>query len=230
MNSCTSLASVLIAAVLAAGSPSAFADKGTITHLVGALSSKKADGTLRLLAERSEVAAGDTLVTERDTFANVRFADGGQLTLKPSSSVTIESLKYEAGKPKEDSFILRLVSGGLRLVTGDVGNRSRHKFVLRTATVTIGIRGTAFTVDDCLTSSEGCGKLDPGVYVGVSDGAVELSGEAVRLILQAGQFGRMGKDLRPRRTSNPGLGFTPPPSFLQPSATGPKPVECVLRR
>jgi ferric-dicitrate binding protein FerR (iron transport regulator) len=230
MNSFTSLASVLTAAVLAAGSPAAFADKGTITHLVGALSSKKADGSLRLLAERSEVATGDTLVTERDTFANIRFADGGQLTLKPSSSVTIESLQYEPSKPKEDSFILRLVSGGLRLVTGEVGSRSRHKFVLRTATVTIGIRGTAFSVDDCLTSSEGCGKLDPGVYVSVSDGAVELSGEAVRLILQAGQFGRTGKDLRPRRTLNPGLGFTPPPSFLQPSATGPRPVECVLRR
>lgn len=230
MRSCTSLALVLIAAVLAAGSPAAFADKGTVTHVVGAVSSKKPDGSLRLLAERSEVATGDTLVTERDSFANVRFADGGQLTLKPSSSVQIESFQYQPGKPKEDSFILRLVAGGLRMVTGDVGSRNRNKFVLRTATVTIGIRGTIFSVDDCLTSSEGCGKLEPGVYVGVTDGAVELSGGAVRLILQSGQFSRSGKDLAPRRTNNPGLGFTPPPSFLNPGATGPRPVECIVRR
>lgn len=226
------LAGALLAATaLCVGAPLARADQGTVTHLSGVLSAKKPDGTIRVLAERSEVGTGDVLTTETNTYANIKFSDGGQMTLKPASSVKIEKFAYQKDKPQEDSFVVNLLTGGLRLVTGIVGNRNRNKFQVGTQTATIGIRGTTFNVDDCLKGGEECpAGAEPGIYVGVTNGAVELSNSAGRLLIRAGQFSRVAAGAAPRQVSNPGMIFSPPPSFLRSAASGPRPAECVVRR
>ena len=48
-----------------------------VTHLSGTLSVLKADGTARILSQNSEVESGDTLTTEKDSFARLKFTDGG---------------------------------------------------------------------------------------------------------------------------------------------------------
>ncbi|MDO8340357.1 MAG: hypothetical protein Q7T59_00080, partial [Candidatus Woesebacteria bacterium] len=58
------------------------ATAGQITHLSGTLSAKKADGTSKLLAVKSDVAEGDTLSTEKETYARIKFADGGEVVLR----------------------------------------------------------------------------------------------------------------------------------------------------
>jgi hypothetical protein len=222
---------VAISIILAAVSQLAQADKGTVTHLSGVLSAKKADGTIRVLAERSEVGAGDVLTTETNTYANIRFSDGGQMTLKPASSVKVEKFAYQKDKPQEDSFAINLLAGGLRLVTGLVGARNRAKFEVKTNTATIGIRGTTFNIDDCLKGGEDCpAGVEPGIYVGVTNGAVDVSNSSGRVLIRAGQFSRVTVGAAPRTVSNPGLLFSPPPSFLRSAASGPRPAECVVRR
>jgi hypothetical protein len=224
------LAGLLIAVAYAAGAQPAYADKGTVTHLSGVLSAKKPDGTIRVLAERSEVATGDVLTSERNTYANIKFSDGAQLTLKPATSVRVDKFAYQQDKPQEDSFAVSLLTGGLRLVTGIVGARNRAKFQVGTQTATIGIRGTTFNVDDCVGGGEGCSGVEPGIYVGVSNGSVELSNAEGRMLLRAGQFSRVARGFAPRSVSNPGFLFTPPPSFLRSASSGPRPTECVVRR
>ncbi len=214
----------------AAGAQLAHADKGTVTHLSGVLSAKKPDGSIRVLAERSEVGTGDVLTSEQNTYANIKFSDGAQMTLKPASSVRIDKFAYQKEKAPEDSFAISLLTGGLRLVTGIVGARNRAKFQVGTQTATIGIRGTTFNVDDCSGGGEGCKGVEAGVYVGVSNGSVELTNPEGRIIVQAGQFSRVARGFAPRPISNPGLQFTPPPSFLRTASSGPRPTECVVRR
>ena len=225
------LAGLLISVIFAAGSQLAHADKGTVTHLSGVLSAKKPDGTIRVLAERSEVAAGEVLTSERNTYANIKFSDGGQMTLKPASSVKIEKFAYQQDKPQEDSFAISLLTGGLRLVSGIVGARNRAKYQVGTQTATIGIRGTTFNIDDCLKGGEDCpAGVEPGIYVGVTNGAVDVSNSSGRVLIRAGQFSRVTVGAAPRTVSNPGLMFSPPPSFLRSAASGPRPAECVVRR
>lgn len=221
----------LVSLIFAAVSQLAQADKGTVTHLSGVLSAKKADGTIRVLAERSEVASGEVLTSERNTYANIRFSDGGQMTLKPASSVRIEKFAYQQDKPQEDSFAISLLTGGLRLVTGIVGARNRAKFQVGTQTATIGIRGTTFNIDDCLKGGEDCpAGVEAGIYVGVTNGAVDVSNSSGSVLIRAGQFSRVTVGAAPRQVSNPGLLFSPPPSFLRTAASGPRPAECVVRR
>jgi hypothetical protein len=228
---------LFIALAFAAGSAGALASTGTVTQLSGTMSVKKADGSVRILSQKSQVESGDTINTERDTFAQIRFSDGAQLTLKLNTAVKIESFKYSEEKPQEDSFLYSLVKGGLRAVTGIVGKRSRDKYQLGTATATIGIRGTTLSADDCVSSRGGdCSRLQAAVYVGVSDGEVVVRNGEGELGLAAGQFGLVSPNQRPVFLStDPGLQFTPPATFIQSVMAGTvlnsgKSLECVVTR
>lgn len=119
---------------------------GTVTHLSGPLMAKKAGGAIKILSVKSEVESGDTLVTEKNTYARVKFIDNSEITLKPDSTLTVENFSFDDGKPDADKASFNLVKGGLRSVSGLLGKRNREKFELKTPAATIGIRGTTFIV------------------------------------------------------------------------------------
>ena len=89
------------------------ATAGQITHLSGTLSAKRADGTSKLLSVKSEVMEGDTLGTESETYARVKFADGGEVVMRPGTQLKIENYSYNAAKPESDSIVLSMFKGGL---------------------------------------------------------------------------------------------------------------------
>jgi hypothetical protein len=188
----------VVLAVTAAGClciPAAHAaTAGQITHLSGTLSAKKADGTSKLLAVKSDVAEGDTLSTEKETYARIKFADGGEVVLRPGTQLKIESYAYNAARPEGDSVVLSMFKGGLRAVTGLIGKRNREKVSFATETATIGIRGTHF---GALLCQNDCGGVPTtsgtppanGLHVDVTTGAVTLSNAAGTIQLNPGQFG-----------------------------------------
>jgi hypothetical protein len=152
---------IALSVVLAGFGGLASANTGTVTQLSGTLSVKKVDGTVRILSQKSQVETGDTLSTERDSYAQIKFSDGALLTLKPNSAVKIQNFRFAQDQPQDDSFVYSLVRGGLRAVTGIVGKRSKEKYELETATATVGIRGTTLSADDCLSDRAGeCSRLD----------------------------------------------------------------------
>ena len=73
--------------------------QATVQHLSGTLSVQRPDGSVRALAERSDVSPGDVISTERDSYAQLRFTDGGQVTLRPNTQVKIETYSYGEGRP-----------------------------------------------------------------------------------------------------------------------------------
>lgn len=209
---------------------------GTISQMSGTLSVRKGDGTVRILSQKSEIQPGDTVNTQRDSYAQIKFPDGGQITLKPNTSVKLDSFNFSLAEPKADSMLFGLLKGGMRAVTGLVGKRGDpDAYKMNTATATIGIRGTTFGADDCSTTK--CDNLQDAVYVSVADGEIVASNAAGAVSFLAGQFGSIeSRDRLPRFLStDPGLQFTPPASFIQ-SITGGtavnsgKSMECVVRR
>ena len=127
---------------------------GTVVNLSGPLMAKKNDGTVKVLALRSEVEQGDTLVSERNTYALIKFIDNSEVTLKPNTTFKIEAFAYDQGKPEADNASFSLVKGGLRSITGLLGKRNKEKFALKTPTATIGIRGTTFIAEWVEPSAE----------------------------------------------------------------------------
>lgn len=53
----------------------------------------------RTLSAGDSVSAGDTVVTGANSYANLRFADGGRVLLRPNTEFTIEEFRYEPGAP-----------------------------------------------------------------------------------------------------------------------------------
>lgn len=120
---------------------------GTVTDLNGPLLAKKADGTVKVLAQKSLVEEGDLLVTEKETYARIKFLDNSEVTLRPETQFKIERFAYEQDKPQNDNAFFSLLKGGLRAVSGTVGKRSRERTGLNTPAATIGIRGTIYVVE-----------------------------------------------------------------------------------
>lgn len=170
------------------------ATAGQITHLSGTLSVKKADGSSKLLAVKSDVAEGDTLTTEAETYARIKFNDGGEVVLRPGTQLKIESYAYNAAKPESDNIVMNMFKGGLRAVTGLIGKRNREKVTFATETATIGIRGTHF---GALLCQNDCGGVPTtsgtppanGLHVDVTSGVISLSNKAGTIQLSPGQFG-----------------------------------------
>lgn len=155
LKKCTAIKALVLLALLGSGTLALAAQvAGTIVQLSGPLLDKKPDGSVKVLALKSEIESGDTLVTEKNTYAMVKFIDNGEITLKPGTSMKIDNYAYEADKPDGDSASFSLLKGGLRSVTGLLGKRNKEKFAMKTPTATIGIRGTTFIVELVEPSAE----------------------------------------------------------------------------
>lgn len=139
----------LIALGLLAGTFDACAGTvvGTVLDLSGPLLERKLDGTVKALSVKSNIEQGDTLVSEKGTYARIKFVDTSEITLKPNTQFKIENFNYEEGKPENDSAFFSLLKGGLRSITGLLGRRNKDRFGLTTPTATIGIRGTTFIAE-----------------------------------------------------------------------------------
>lgn len=166
---------------------------GEITHLSGVLSVQRADGSSKILSVKSQVDEGDTLATEKDAYARIRFIDGGEVVLRPNTRFKVERYRYEAAKPENDSVLTGLLKGGLRAVTGAVGKRSMDKVTYQTPTATIGIRGTHFGAlfckGDCADVKTRSGKPPrDGLHVDVAVGRIALTNKAGSVEFGAGQF------------------------------------------
>ncbi len=167
---------------------------GVVTHLSGVLTAKSNTGTSRILAIKSEIMQGDTLITERETYARVKFSDEGELVLRPGSQLVVASYAYDAIAPAKDSVVLSLLKGGLRAVTGLVGKRNHDAVTINTPTATIGIRGTNFGALFCQNDCGGVPSADGqtpanGLHVDVTQGAVVLVNPAGSKVFAAGDFG-----------------------------------------
>lgn len=198
---------------------------GTVTHLAGTLSVQKADGSVKILAQNSAVEGGDLLTTEQDSYAQIKFSDGGVVTLKPNTRLKIDSYHFDKATPEKDGFLFRLVKGGLRALTGLIGKRgNQDAYRLATPTATIGIRGTSLGLD--VVPPEGGSLLPPGVYLVVFDGVVVAFNEAGFKAFEAGQYGFMQSLTTPPQLlpANPGFHFTPPANFGDAAAAA-----CVVR-
>ena len=183
--------------------------EGTITHLSGAISVLKKDGTTIPGTVGTKVGEGDVMITGADGFGRLELTDGGEMVLRPNSQLKIENYRFHADKPTEDSFAYRMLKGGLRTVTGLIGKRGNpNAYVGTTSTATIGIRGTQFDLRLCQGD---CGSLADGTYLAVRFGGVRTGNAAGSLDVAAGQVALVQTAKTPvMLPRDPGIGFTPP--------------------
>ena len=216
-------------ALLALFSSAALAQSaGTVTHLSGTLSVQRPDGSVRILSQKSEVNPGDTLTTQRDSYAQINFTDGSSLTMRPNTQMKVEQYNFVQDKPQEDNSFLRLVKGGLRTVTGLVGKRgNQDAYKIGTNTATIGIRGSS------ADTAEDPDNLPKGTYHATYTGSYYLQNDGGIQLIGEGMFGFVRDRVTPPTIlpGDPGLNLSQLPFILGVSGAnrGPMPSECVVR-
>jgi hypothetical protein len=117
---------------------------GTVTHLSGLLTARRDDGSTRLLAARSVVHEGETLVTGADTYMEVQFLDDATLTMGPDSQVQVTQYSWNPDAPTADRVLLELQRGVLRSETGRLGKRNHEAIRIKVPGGEIGVHGTTF--------------------------------------------------------------------------------------
>lgn len=104
---------VLVAAPAFAG-----VEIGVVTQLNGPLLLKRANGMLKALAVDSFVEQGDVLVTEKNTYAQLRFADESELTMGPDTLLKIEAYTFNVNAADNKDSVFSLGRGSVQIKTG----------------------------------------------------------------------------------------------------------------
>lgn len=120
---------------------------GKVSLLKGVVTAETQGQATRLLAKGSEVFLKDRIETSEDSFVVVKMADNGKLTLRPETVLEVQSYSQVPGKEQER---LKLIKGGLRVLTGLIGQSRPDAVKMETRTTTIGIRGTDYIIRDCV--------------------------------------------------------------------------------
>ena len=254
-------------ALLLVGSATAAEPIGSVGDANGTLLAQTATGSIKVLVVGSEVERGETLFTRTGTYALINFSDRSSVSLGPDTEVSIE--KYAFHQPGEDSASLNLISGRVRISSGIIGARHPGSFTLTAGASTVDIRHATFIAELVQSASDRLramaitggaatglyknvslrlaqslggspnGGLNPGLYVQVLDGMINVSNGGGAQNFSAGQFGFTPGFTQPPviLPNNPGMQFTPPPSFssttggTQNGNAGGKPgdVDCIVR-
>lgn len=196
------------AALLLVGLANAAAQQAATVALATGKVSVIRDGQEQRLRTGDPVQSGDQIQTAHNSYANLLFADGGRILLRPNTDFVVEDFQRggETAAGGDDEPVaataadsgpsrafFQLLRGGFRAISGLIGKTDRSAYRVVTPTATIGIRGTdyeAFLCEgDCPT--EGMPEdvnAGSGLVVGVNDGGIGLETPVGEFEVTPGQF------------------------------------------
>jgi len=97
----------------------------------------------RTLVVGTDIFIGDRVVTDAKGLVQIRFSDRTELVVGPRSSLVIEDyLLREDGSGGK--FAINALAGTFRFVTGGA---AKDRYIIKTPTGTVGVRGTAFDMN-----------------------------------------------------------------------------------
>ncbi len=173
---------VLLMALAAAYPLQAHALAGVAQFTAGEVNLRQADGRTIALAKGGDINSGNAIVTGSNGRAQVKFTDGGLISLQPNTEFKIANY-VDRSDPKEDRFLVDLLRGSMRAITGLIGKRNRDNYKLTTTTATIGIRGSGFKVGYNPDGTLGITSELDKIEVCNQSGCIGLvAGESVRVI------------------------------------------------
>jgi len=146
-------------------------------------------GQRRRLANGAAVYPGDILETASGAHAVLVFRDDSRVTVGSSSRFRIDQFAYDAAQPRDGRFLVSLLKGTLRAFTGLIGKADTRNVSFRTATATVGIRGTGLDMVCTGTCADEPDQPGEGFRVLAWLGSIEVfpGGQTLGQILMTGQ-------------------------------------------
>jgi hypothetical protein len=191
---------------LSSGSLLADAPVGVLAFTHGDVTLRSGTDAPRPAQRGSEVFPGDTVETGRAASAQIRFTDGGTTAMRPQTVYRVDDYLLSQETPEASRKRSELVRGGLRVITGAIGDTAPGNVRYDTPVATMGIRGTVFQllhVDpeagamfdspfNCWTQpgvqcwTGGDEWFDYGTYLKIESGAVAMTTDIDTIVLGPG--------------------------------------------
>lgn len=160
----------------------------TVSRISGEVTATAGEGGQpRTLRQNDAVFVGERIQSNGTAEALLKTDDAGLIAIRPRAEFVAE--QFAADGTAADHFTLRLIKGGLRMITGWIGRTNRAQYRVTTLTATIGVRGTdhePYVIADDL----GDKLLQPeGTYDKVNRGGTTMDVNGKTLDIDPGKVG-----------------------------------------
>jgi hypothetical protein len=129
----------------------------------------------RTLGKGLALKEGDRLTTSEGATVIVKLNDGTRMTVRPNSELVLQQYQFRENAT-DNSFLMQMVRGGFRAVTGAISKNAPNAARVQTNTATIGIRGTDFDARVCVKE---CGAESAAIQESARPNAVQASAKLV---------------------------------------------------
>ncbi|TXH88510.1 MAG: hypothetical protein E6Q78_10670 [Rhodoferax sp.] len=160
--------------------PNAILASAKLVEVQGTITAKDANGNRRAMVSGGSVYPGDTVETTAGARTVLVFRDDSRLTLGSNAQFRVDNFVFDEKNPTEGRFLVTLLRGSLRALTGLIGKANNRNVGFSTATATIGIRGTGLDLD--CSAGASCAFF---TWLGTIE--VTPTGQSALQVLQAGQ-------------------------------------------
>jgi hypothetical protein len=166
-----------------AGAVSAQAnDAGKFLSVTGDVRVISREGAPRAAQREAEFREGESIITGAGALAQLRMFDGALMSVRGDTEIKLERFSYAGEQDRNASFLMSVLKGGMRTITGVIGRQNRERYRIATATVTIGVRGTDFEIVH-VPPQAGSQEVPAGTYDRVFEGVTSMQNKAGVMLL-----------------------------------------------
>ncbi|MBP6020050.1 MAG: FecR domain-containing protein [Burkholderiaceae bacterium] len=134
-----------------------------VSFVSGVVTASTSGASARELAKGNDIFSGDSIDTADNGRIQMRFTDGGLVSLMPRTTFSVDEYLHEGKSAEDGSLVFGMLRGGMRTITGSIGKIKHENYELKTPVATLGIRGTEYVAvigpPDTLRVHVGKGKV-----------------------------------------------------------------------
>lgn len=160
-----------------------------VAVLVGSVNAVGPDGQTRLLNEGSALFSGDSVRTSKASHAVLGFRDRSKVTVTADSEFKLDDVRFAGPQSDSGNFAVRLLRGGVRILTGLLAKRDPKGATVGVTTAVIGLRGTGgdFFVGPHCMAPQDC--VDEAALALVWEPEIDLRADTRVLEIPNGRIG-----------------------------------------
>lgn len=189
----TTFLNVFLAACLVVLSQSAYAGiAGNVQFVHGSVQLVNSAGQAHALQKGDAVHESDTVTTAIGASAQIKMRDGGYIVIRPDSRLKFDSFIFSGEEDGTEKSFFSLLKGGIRAITGLIGQRNKKSYRITTPESTIGIRGTDHETFVVTAGSPLAAVAPPGTYNKVNRGETTITTDKGTISVLPNQMGFAG--------------------------------------
>jgi hypothetical protein len=165
---------------------------GHVMFVNGSVQITNSAAQTRILQKGDVINESDTVITAKNSSAQIKMRDGGYIVIRPDSQLKFDSFIFSGEEDGSERSFFSLLKGGIRAITGLIGQRNKKSYRITTPDSTIGIRGTDHETYVVTADSPLAAVAPIGTYNKVNRGETTITTEKGMISVLPNQMGFAG--------------------------------------